>query len=387
MKHSLFRKPIRNLRERTRKDGSVRIWWEPQGAARTLGFASVELDEKRLTWSQREAEKLNAELDKALIAGRRDAPAASGRSLEALIEDYRRSKAWDRLAEKTRHSYNATFRLILRKWGSYPVKDFTKPVMYQYYETLRENSGEHIAAALIRSMSLLFSHAERTGWRAEGSNPCQRLGIRTPQPRHRSASWAEIDALVAAADAMGLRSMATAILLSVFQGQRQTDIILAEADEFTRANGEWVWALTRSKRGNEGAFYLHEEVAARVAGAVAAAQKAGRARLLHDDRTGQPYSPDLFAKRWQAVRAAAIEAAPGSGMADLAGLQFRDLRRTFGVLSRGGGASKDDAADVLGNSAATNPRLGKTYMPAQLETASRAIRSIKRPQPEERRKA
>lgn len=63
----------------------------------------------------------------------------------------------------------------------------------------------------------------------------------------------------------------------------------------------------------------------------------------------------------------------------MAGLQFRDLRRTFAILSRSGGSTKDDTGDVLGNSSAVNPQLAEVYMPSQLDTASRAVDAIKRP--------
>ena len=60
-------------------------------------------------------------------------------------------------------------------------------------------------------------------------------------------------------------------------------------------------------------------------------------------------------------------------------LQFRDLRRTFGVWARAGGAIKEDVADVLGNTADTDPELGEVYMPPQFTTASRAVMAVKRP--------
>lgn len=72
-------------------------------------------------------------------------------------------------------------------------------------------------------------------------------------------------------------------------------------------------------------------------------------------------------------------AAKNSGLTPLSRLQFRDLRRIFGILSRAGGSTRDDTADVLGNSAATNLRLAETYMPSQLDTASRAVDAIRRP--------
>lgn len=372
--------PPAGLRERARANGTTRIWWEPTPAARAMGFTVLELDERRLTWSRRQAERMNADVVRAQRAGGRR-PVSAGRSVEALAEDYQRSPSFLELKPRTQASYRANIRLIIRKWGSRAAKDFTKQVMYEWYRTLLANTGRHQAVALIRSMSILFSHAELIGWRPEGSNPCYRLKMKTPEPRSRSASWAELDALLAAADKAGLPSVSTAIALSVFQGQRQTDILAARRDAFSTVvtgtqRGKPVtgiaWIFTRSKRGNDGGLYLHPEAAARVRAALARPSPIDQ--LLTDERTGRAYDVDLFQKRWAEVRAAAAKESPA-----IAGLQFRDLRRTFGVLSRAGGASKDDAGDVLGNSAAVNPRLGETYMPAQLETASRAVMAIKRP--------
>lgn len=224
--------PPTGLRERARADGSVRIWWEPLPAARALGFAVVDLDDQRLTWSPSQAERLNAEVARAVKDGRRSAPAPGGRSIEALAETYRRSLAFTGLAPKTRASYDANLRLLIRKWGASPVRDFSKPVMRTWYETLHREAGEYQAVALLRMMSILFSHAELIGWRPEGTNPCLRLKMRTPAPRRRVANWAEVDALIAAADAAGLPSIGTAVLMSLLQGQRQTDIILARRGDF-----------------------------------------------------------------------------------------------------------------------------------------------------------
>lgn len=370
------------LRERPRADGSVRIWWEPSAAARALGFATVELDAARLTWSAREAEKLNTELARAQRVGKREAPAPAGRSIEALIEAYRKSLAFTGLAPKTQQSYNAHFRLIIGKWGARQVREFTKPVMRTWYETLHQAKGPHMAVGQLRAMSLLFSHAELIGWRGEGSNPCHRLKMTTPKGRSRHASWTEIDALIAAADRIGLPSIGTALMLSLLQGQRETDVINARIGDFIAHGDRIQWTFTRSKRHNAGALWLHDEVAPRIRALITGA-KPDR-RLLQDEKTGADYHEDLFIRRWREVRAAAIEAGE---MPALSGLQFRDLRRTFGIMSRAGGATKDDTADVLGNSAATNPQLAQVYMPGQLDTASRAVAAIKRPSQPKRRNA
>ncbi len=374
------------LRERRRADGSTRIWWEPSASARELGFAAVELDESRLTWSRREAEKLNRELAQAQKTGRRSAPAPGGRSIEALIAAYRKSRLYADLAAKSRKSYDAHFRLIERKWGAHQVRNFDKPSMRAWYETLVDTISVSSGMARIRAMSILFSYAEMIGWRAEGSNPCHRLKMSTPRPRTQTTTWAEVDRLVATADRLGLPSIGTAVLLALLQGQRQTDIWRARVGDFTvRITGTGAdprhriqWTLIRSKRGTSGAMWLHAEVQDRVHALIVGINDPDR-RLLRADDTGADYDEDSFGRCWRKVRDAAMATDKGGKLAALAGLQFRDLRRTFGTLSRAGGATKDDTGDVLGNSAATNPQLARVYMPSQLDTASRAVDAIKRP--------
>ncbi|MDD8022431.1 MAG: hypothetical protein PHX82_04920 [Paracoccaceae bacterium] len=416
-----IQKPPVNLRQRRRADGSVRIWWEPRADARALGFETVELDERRLTWSVREAERLNRELAAARKSGRRAAPSSGGRSIAALAEKYRASAKFQRLAAKTRDSYAKQFSLICEKWGVYPAGDFTKPAMHEWYEALLAKSGPATASARLRHMSILMAYAELIGWRPEGSNPCSRLGMQTPKGRRRVVTWAEFDALVAAAQDLGMTSVATAIILGMLQGQRQTDILAATCGAFsirqvrfsgwTAPRPVWVWQLVRSKRGNAGAMILHDEAAPHVAAAIETARarlstkSPGRALrlddlaaepLLVDEAHGLPFvgraAEHRFQNRWAVVRSHAIEAARAAGgvrMADaLAEITFRDLRRSFGVHSRAGGASKDDTADVLGNSAATDQLLGDIYMAPSFETASRAVLALQRaPAPDERKKA
>jgi hypothetical protein len=368
---------VKGLRDRVRADGSVRAWWEPNAAERAAGMTAVELDGNRMTWSRAEADRLNKEAA-ARLAG--DAPRArpvQGRTMQGLVDVYRRGPLRD-LAPKSQRSYGQNLRTIERKWGTDLVADFTKPVMYEWYRTLRDASGDTQARALIRMMSILFAHAELIGWRAEGSNPCARLKLVTPRGRGRAASWAEFDALVAAADAAGLPAIGAAVRLSMLQGQRQTDVILATVGEFIRAplaRGQapvLVWSLTRRKRGTRGTLPVHplamDVVEARIAG------RPADARLLLDDRIGRPYDEYLFQTRWAEVRERAAQAVPS-----VATLQFRDLRRTFGVMSRAGGSTEDDVGDVLGNSAATNPQLAEIYMPATIHTTTRAVMAIIRP--------
>jgi hypothetical protein len=378
----------RGLRTRQRADGTVRVWWEPRAADRRLGFAVVELDADRMTWSRRQADALNDQVAaaraggpgaraKAAVKGR-----AGGRSVSALIADYRQSPHFKmRLSAKTRDSYGKLLLQIEAKWGVYRAAEFDKATMAAWYRTLFDTRGTRMAQALIRMMSILFAHAEELGWRPDNSNPCMRLKLVTPAARSRSGTAAELEALLAGAEALGLPGMGLAIRLAVYQGQRQTDIRLARRAAFSLADlpggtGKgWIWQLVRSKRQTAGTMIVHPAVVdpLRLALADPAAE-----HVVRDAVTGRAYDEFLFNKRWRAVRAWAADPDLG-GCPPVSDLQFRDLRRTFGILARAGGASKDDVGDVLGNSAAVNPQLGETYMPASFTSASRAVAAVPLP--------
>lgn len=380
------------LRERERADGTWRVWWEAEPAVRKLGFASQDLDASAPMKAARAARKLNDDVDQARVTGSAPRPRRGQVCIDDVATDFKASVQWDRLAPKTRVSYAKGFALILRKWGDVPVADFTKPMARTWYESLCRESGEWQAASLIRLLSILMAHAEIRGWRPENSNPCSRLGVTIPKGRARVADWDEYDALQAAACRVGLPSIGVLAALSMLAGQRETDCMTATREAFSKRSvlwpgatdpvEVWVWDLSRSKTAASGTILLHDELAPLVAGIMDRPAPAD-ARLVIEERLSRPYDEDLFQSRWGEVRAAAIE---GGGnyppCPTLATLQFRDLRRSFSVNARRGGASVEDAGDVLGNSAATNTRIKGTYMPAEFFTAARAVTAVARPKPE-----
>lgn len=367
---------IKGLRQRQNADGSWRLWWEPSAVERKLGFKPVRLSADAPTHAAREARALNAKVEQA-----RDPTAKArsyGRTIADLIEVYKSSRYWADRAPKTQQSYDRLHAQILRKWGDENVIEFTKPVMATWYETIAATGKVTLARQLIRQMSILFSHAEIIGWRPENSNPCFRLRMVSPKPRSARVSWADLDALVTTADMAGLPSIGTAALLLVLQGQRSTDVRKARLSDFELvaltddAPPVWVWVLDQSKRGKRVAMQLHPEVEARIKPMLLRAAENASAPVCPRPDTGTAYSEDLMIKHFNRVCA-------DTGRKSLLGIQMRDLRRTFGILARAGGASREDTADALGNTAGKDPRLYDTYMPATVLTASRAVRAIERP--------
>ena len=385
----LIEKPPRGLRQRQRADGSWRLWWEPTATARNAGLENVELDADRPTWSIRQCRDLNAAADGKPVT-QKPRGSTGGHTISALIHEYLHSHLFiDNLKIDTQKGYRVTMALIDRKWGKQMTNTFTKPVIYQWYETLKNTSGNSYAAMVIRSFSILFSYAELLGWRPAGSNPAFNLRLVAPPKRRRTATWDEFDALMIAAGEMGMPQMQTAIALATLQGQRQKDVIEAQIDHFFRAvppgatDECLIWQFIRSKRrvtedldetDRIATLPVHPEAVPLVMAALRTAV-VGQKCLLIDHATAAPMTGDLFRKRWAKIRARVALTMP-----DILSLQFRDLRRTFGVWARQGGVSKSDSADVLGNSAGTNPTLGERYMPPTYATTARAIGAVQRPQ-------
>jgi hypothetical protein len=397
----MSRPPIKDapprLRQRQRADGTWRVWWEPKAPERKLGFTVQELDAKAPFRAAREAREWNAKVNAARASGRRAPAKRSGHSMADLIDDYLRSLHFQALRPATQRTYREKLKQIAAKWGNDPVRDFDKPIINTWYETLYRSAGPTQAQRLIALMSILMGHAEKRGWRDANSNPCLRLGMHTPAPRSRTADFDQMDALIAAADACGFPGVGLAVALSMLQGQRQADVLAAKRADFRQVmvampgsatpRAVWIWDLMRAKRNTAGHLMLHDEVLPRVL-AQLAQPGAPDDPLITDPATGHGYTRDLFGKRWATVRQAAIDAGC-AGLLDATGapLQFRDLRRSFAVLARANGATDDDTGDVLGNSAAMNPQLRQTYMPPQFHTAARATALVVRPAKQQRNTA
>ncbi|SFI59977.1 hypothetical protein [Albimonas pacifica] len=370
------------LRDRERADGSWRLWWEPTPAERHLGFEVVELDPNRLTWSLRQAEGLNRRVQRAREGSMLSAGAT--RTVSALAAKFRASPRWGKLKPATRRDYDETLRRIEKKWGATRVAAFTKPIVYEWYETLYREKGASLAAHDVRVLSVLMTYGELVGWVTD--HPALRLKLETPPPRDRVVSWEEFGDLLASAEKLQRPGVALGIAIAWYQGQRQTDVLAACAGDFIEREEEGeallVWAFERSKAraGSEAkhaAMPIHDELRplldarlAELAGGGPAPDPLAPVVAFG----GQAYAADTFRHHFAQVRAAAAKRMPS-----LRDVQFRDLRRSWAWWSREGGASERDRADGLGNQSDRNPRLGQTYNPPAFDGARRAVQAMKRP--------
>ena len=379
-------KKVKGLRQRKLARG-WRFWWEPNAKERAAGFEVFELDPARPSWSIRKCEDLNRATRDALVSTGKVRPTRGTRDIGQLITAYKKGRRWQDLSTASHRDYLADFRLITRKWGHSPVRDFTKPIMHAWYETLLGTTGKSQAKSMITKMSLLFSHAELIGWRPENSNPCSRLGMTTPPPRQRTASWSEIFALMDAAKELNYPTIAAIIQCMILTGQRPGNVIEAKIADFhlvdvpipgagpdqPQNRKAWIWQFIRTKRKNLATIELHPNLVPVISELLMRADN-DQEHLFKDDLTGQPFSYSVFNSRWKKTRKLTAEKLP-----DILTLQVRDFRTTSSTLAREGGASISDAGDLLGNKAASNPLLKATYMVPDFESIRRAVRAIQVP--------
>lgn len=352
---------IRHLVERVGADGP-RWYWQPSTALRASGWASRRLCDAQgvplrdVASAAAAAEAINAELD-AWRASQgttlRRAPRAG--TVAALVTAYRRSRFWRDLAPETQRGYAHHLAAILAWAGDRPARAITPPEVQAFHALMlgrrrvRAAGGRWVveetparAAAAVAVLRLLLESGRRLG--LVSVNAAARPGIaHTRQREPQLWSPAAVAAMARAADEAGLHSMATAILLNAWIGQREADVLALAP----YAVEEGALRLRQGKRGRLVALPVHL-VGPLVARLREDAARPGVVRspthLLVCELTGQPWNATTFRHHFAAIRARAAEALP-----ECAGLRFMELRHTAVTRLHEAGVDPLGIASITGH--------------------------------------
>jgi integrase len=344
------------------------------------------------------AEQLNAEVD-AWRAGaatphaaapKRGKAAAPG-SVEALVAAYKRSRWWGKLGAATQRHYGWALDAIVAWAGDQPARAITPPAVQAFYEAqLRRVEGvgrkrrvietPAKAAAAVRVLRLLLQVGVRLGYVTSNA------GIRPGITLHRARDpivWTpdQVRHMAATADQLGWRSMATAILLNEWIGQREADVLALRP-----------WAVEaealRIRQGKTGRtvvlpVHLVPHLVARL--------KAERERdgavispdclLLHEG-TGQPWNEHTFRHVFSSVRAAAAAGIRDDDGAELlppmpscADLRFMELRHTAVTRLHGAGCDALAISRITGHAPkSAQAIIDRHYLGESEEGAAEAFR-------------
>jgi len=377
---------IRHLVSKPGAGGSTRYFWQPAKTLRAQGWKPQRLPDN-LAEAAVKAEALNAEVD-AWRQGQPapNAPASVARrkqvapgSVAALITDYKASRWWLNLAPRTRKDYGWCLDLIEAWSGDMPARAITPPAVQAFYEAqLRrvEGAGRKRkvietpakAAAAVRVLRLLLQVGVRLGYLS--GNPAAKPGISHERARE-PVLWspAAVQHMAATADALGWRSIGTAILLNEWMGQRVADVL--RLPPWSLDAGALVILQGKGKRLVSLPVHLVPHLVARLqAEAARPGAVASATHLLLHDRTGQPWNLFTFSHVVAEIREAAA-----ASMAECAGLMFRELRHTAVTRLHEAGVADTAIAGVTGHSSKTvRDMLDKHYLVRTAKAAEGAFR-------------
>lgn len=399
---------------KTNKAGVTSWYWQPSKTLARAGWkpASLGKDEGVAIAAAR---ALNAEVEIWKAGGTKPAQVrtkAQPATFAALIDRYRREKLEGKkpngqplLRDKTRAVYETSLKRLEVWAGKHPVAYIT-PLRVR---ALRDANAKPIdkgglghAAAfnLLRQLRQVLDFAEKIELIPKGSNPATQFELGAPPPRRQVWEADDEAAFIAAAYKLGRPSLALAIELAIYTGQREGDLIrmteaqvqelviydpqLRErlADDKGRVRG---WALTQEKTSDEYAATLMEipfepGLLAKVDAAIRTNRARDRAakppRLLThvivDDTTGLPFKMRRFAEVWRGVIDEAIK---HTGRAHMDDLVWHDLRRTRVVRLRRRGMPMEMIASITGHSLQAIKEMLKVYGPVDPTITAAAIAS------------
>ncbi len=315
------------------RDGRPR--WEPGPALRAAGFKGQDLKDSGGGWLDKAkaieaAEEINRDVTAWRDRGapRRRPPQGPRRhpqSVAALWAMYTASPRFQKLAPQTQADYRSKAKLFLEPFGDEAVRALSKAHVYGWWESLLAERGQHpMANGAVAVLRALLSYGELKGWLPDNGNPARHLGIEGVTPRCVVWTPDEVAALVTTADAMGLPTVADAVVIALHTGQRQGDVLALELGAMI--NGRLVFR--QMKTGARVAVpptpALEQRLAMirarRTSGAVVDLASARRVVLTED---GRAYDRSSFGKAWRRVREAVAETMP-----DAADKHFLDLRDT-----------------------------------------------------------
>jgi integrase len=369
---------IPSLVTRAGRHGATRYYWMPSATLKRAGWQPVTLGTDR-EQAITAANRINAQVAEWRKAGAVPKAAKTKAGLKphtprgtvgALIADYR-TKRLPQLAVSTRHTYSGCLDIIERWAGDAPVVSITRKRVQVFKEELAKPKAKGGPARLTRAASTMRVGRTLFQWAVDqdmaADNPFAKAGVHAPPPRDQI--WPDhcIAAYVATADAAGVPSLGTAVMAAAFIGQREGDILKLNWSQ-------WKDGRIRLRQGKTGRWVevrAVPELRARLDAAAAAnkARAVPQTAILLRESDGKPYPSHYFQVEFRRVKDMAI----ANGAADLADLQYRDLRRTCIVRLAEAGVDLAGIAAISGHQIETCKRILEVYLPRTTRMADAAI--------------
>lgn len=366
--------------------GGTRWYWQPSATLKRAGWKPLSLGLDQAA-AIRAAQARNDEVAAWRGGGhtpRQIERLAKRATLSALIARYRAERV-PQLGVTTRETYGSALKRLEAWGGDTAVVAITRRNVRDLRDAMVGGKvGAHAAHTALKVGRALFAWGAEQG--LVETNPFEAFGLAAPAPRHQIWEDEDLLAFDEAAMAEGFPSMAFAVELAAWTGQREGDLIrLTErqyrevtlrdaADRAALAGGdgrvmgvELVQAKTQRPIAVPIADWMRGATEAAIA--VNRARGVGTVTLLVNDASGLPWLKRHFIRIFTRVK----ERAVADGHAGLDGLQFRDLRRTCIVRLGRLGLNDAQISAISGHKLETTKRILETYMPRDTDMAASAI--------------
>lgn len=212
--------------------------------------------------------------------------------------------------------------------------------LYDVYWKLYNAVGQNMAHGVLSEVSIWLQWCVKR--RAIRQNWAQLVDRKTPPGRIRVGTWEEIRALIKAAEARGLYSIADSIVLGVDLSWSQTDRLNLK---WPQVGADYTVTGSRRKTGRKGATPLLEGLgkpridAIRQRQAAAFGPNVKPTHVLICELTGKPWSPRYYRQHFAEIRDAAAKDCPS-----VATLLDLDLRDTAITVAKAAGLTDEQIA-------------------------------------------
>lgn len=385
---------IRYLFDKPLSSGEVKYHWKPSPKLRRAGWTNLDCGTDRIQ-AIILAENRNkevAEWERGIANAAQHNGKAAMRSMEDLIDAYKRDDAFRRLKPSTRDGYNTSLRKILfwTDGGMTPVAHVDRQQVLALRGALFADGPNAPGAGLLRVLRILMGFAVDQG--VISVNPAEKIRIPQMASRHHIIRPDAVELLHDTATRLGFSAVSLSILLGFWTMQRQADLLdytkadwgtvhdsdipKAAATSLMDQNGQ-IWALQneQNKTGQWVAAPLPPDIRQLVAARIA--QNDSRTvpvlNILADDQLPRRYPKRLFQKHWNRVRmfawARAMQDRDYKLAKHIRSSQFRDLRRTGMCHFAELGVPVPWIAAISGHSIDYTQKILDTYMPANTKFA------------------
>ena len=279
----------------------------------------------------------------ALMSGGPSADAPH--TLSDLIKLYRTSRHFSGLAETSKKSYEWLIERVDSKFGHLPIQEFNKRGARTVIRQWRDGLMTHPTSAdrTIAVFRLVLNFAVNEEYLQR--NPLARIGM-VHKATRRDIIWS--DEQIASFLALAPRHLSRAMLLALWTGQRQSDLLSLRWSDY---DGEYIMLqqqkMGRGRAGRHVKVLVSQEL--REVLSEIEAEQIYRSNLSGDKQVdrpetilttarGKPWKKG-FKTSWRRVIA----------NVGISGVTFHDLRGTFITLAHRAGSSIHDIAAASGH--------------------------------------